>query len=310
MRQKRVLITGGSGLLALNWAMAMRDAWDVTLVTHRHPVQVRGVNTCSFNLASPTDLCSQFRQLKPDLVVHTAGLTSVDECERSPDLAHHANAEIARNVALAAVACSASLIHISTDHLFPDHGSLYTEVNATAPINQYARTKALAETWVQDAAPTALVIRTNFFGWGHQNRQSFSDWIIQGLRAGTPLTLFDDVFFTPILADALVLHAHALLDAGASGVFHVVGDERLSKYEFALKLATRFNLSAELISRQQLRDVQLLAPRPHDMSLNNTKARALLGHRLGSVDDFLRSLQDQERAGRKFELQSAVGQPQ
>lgn len=310
MRRKRVLITGGSGLLALNWAMSMRDVSDVTLVTHHHSVQLHGVNTCSFSLNSPLDVCSQFRLLKPDLVVHTAGLTSVDECERSPELAHYANAEIARNVALATVACSASLIHVSTDHLFSNQGSLYTEVSATAPMNQYARTKALAETWVQEAAPAALVIRTNFFGWGHQNRQSFSDWIIQGLRAGIPLTLFDDVFFTPILADALVLHAHALLDAGASGVFHVVGDERLSKYEFAFKLATRFNLSAELISRQKLRDVQLLAPRPHDMSLDNSKARALLGASLGSVDNFLHSLQDQERAGRKFELERAVGQPQ
>jgi len=310
MRKKRILITGGSGLLALNWAIAMRDVWDVTLVTHHHSVQVRGVKTCSFNLDSPMELGSQFRQLKPDLVVHTAGLTSVDKCERSPNLAHHANAEIARNVVLAAIACDASLIHISTDHLFPDQGSLFSEVNATAPINQYARTKALAEFWVQEVNPSALVIRTNFFGWGHQNRQSFSDWIIQGLRAGIPLTLFDDVFFTPILVDALVLYAHALLDAGASGIFHVVGDERISKYEFALKLATRFNLSAELISRQKLRDVQLLAPRPHDMSLDNSKARALLGHSLGTVDNFLHSLQDQERAGRKFELQSAVGQPQ
>jgi dTDP-4-dehydrorhamnose reductase len=308
MRKKRVLITGGSGLLALNWAMAMRDAWDVTLVTHRHPVQVRGVKTCSFNLDSPTDLGSQFRQLKPDLVVHTAGLTSVDECERSPDLAHHANAEVARNVALAAVACSASLIHISTDHLFPDQGGLFSEVNATVPINQYARTKALAEIWVQETAPTALVIRTNFFGWGHQYRQSFSDWIIQGLRAGTPLTLFEDVFFTPILADAVATHSHALLNAGAHGIFHVVGDERLSKYEFALKLAARFHLSTDLISRHRLGDVQLLAPRPHDMSLDNSKARALLGHSLGTVDDFLHSLQDQELAGRKLELQNALQQ--
>jgi dTDP-4-dehydrorhamnose reductase len=126
MRKKQILITGGSGVLALNWAIAMRDVWDVMLVTHRHPVQVLGVKTCSFNLASPADLCGQFRQLKPDLVVHTAGLTSVDECERSPDLAHHANAEIARNVALASAACSATLIHISTDHLIHDQGSFYT----------------------------------------------------------------------------------------------------------------------------------------------------------------------------------------
>jgi dTDP-4-dehydrorhamnose reductase len=306
MRKKRVLITGGSGLLALNWAIAVRDAWDVTLVTHHQSVRVSGVKTCSLNLDYPMDLCNQLHQLKPDLVVHTAGLTSVDECERSPDLAHHANAEIARNVALAAVACSASLIHISTDHLFSNQGSLYTELSATAPINQYARTKALAETWVQEAAPNALVIRTNFFGWGHQFRQSFSDWIIQALRTGAPLSLFEDVFFTPILADAVASHSHALLKAGAHGIFHVVGDERLSKYEFARKVASRFNLSTDSIIRSRLGDVQLLAPRPHDMSLDNSKARALLGHNLGAIDDFLHSLQDQELAGRKFELQNTI----
>lgn len=308
MLKKRALITGGSGLLALNWSACIRDSWDVTLATHRHVVELAGAKSCSLNLDSELHLADRLRQIKPDLVIHTAGLTSVDQCEQYPELAHHANAQIARNVAQATAAYGASLIHISTDHLFADRSRLSKESDQLQPVNEYARTKALAEKWVQESHSKALIVRTNFFGWGHPYRQSFSDWLIDNLGAGKPLTLFDDVFFTPILADAVALNAHSLVDRGATGIFHLVGDERLSKYEFAVKLANQFGLPMNLISRAQLALAELVAPRPHDMSLDNSKAKAALGSALGCVDDFLKSLKVQEQQGRKAELRSAVKQ--
>lgn len=308
MLKKRVLITGGSGLLALNWSACIRDYWDVTLATHRHDVMLAGTNSCSLNLNSGLVLAEQFKQLKPDLVVHTAGLTSVDQCEQYPERAHQANAQIARNVAQAAAHYGASLIHISTDHLFADSSKLSKELDQPQPMNEYARTKALAEMWVQESHSKALIIRTNFFGWGHQYRQSFSDWLIDNLSAGKELTLFDDVFFTPILADAVALNAHALLERSESGIFHLVGDERLSKYDFALKLANQFCLPVTLINRAQLALAELVAPRPHDMSLDNAKAKAVLGSNLGCVDNFLKILKAQEQKGRKAELRGAVKQ--
>lgn len=300
------MITGGSGLLALNWSVCIRDSWDVTLATHRHDVMLAGTNSCSLNLNSALVLADQLEQLKPDLIVHTAGLTSVDQCEQYPESAHQANALIARNVAQAAAHYGASLIHISTDHLFADRSKLSKELDQPQPVNEYARTKALAEMWVQESHSNALIIRTNFFCWGHQYRQSFSDWLIDNLGAGKELTLFDDVFFTPILADAVALNAHALLERSESGIFHLVGDERLSKYDFALKLANQFDLPANLINRAQLALAELVAPRPHDMSLDNGKAKAVLGSNLGNVDDFLKSLKLQQQNGRKAELRSSV----
>ena len=308
MLKKRVLITGGSGLLALNWSACIRDSWDVTLATHRHDVTLSGTKSCGLDLNSGLVLAEQFKQLKPDLVVHTAGLTSVDQCEQYPERAHQANAQIARNVAQAAAHYGASLIHISTDHLFADSSKLSKELDQPQPMNEYARTKALAEMWVQESHSKALIIRTNFFGWGHHYRQSFSDWLIDNLSAGKELTLFDDVFFTPILADAVALNAHALLERSESGIFHLVGDERLSKYDFELKLANQFCLPVTLINRAQLDLAELVAPRPHDMSLDNSKAKVALGADLGCIDDFLKSLKVQEQEGRKAELRSAVKQ--
>jgi dTDP-4-dehydrorhamnose reductase len=306
--RKNILITGGSGLLALNWAALIRDTWNVTLVTHRKGVRLEGVKTCVLDFEDPYRLATQFELHAPDLIVHTAGLTSVDQCERFPELAHHANAQIALHVAQAAAARGVALIHISTDHLFEGTRSLYQESDPPQPLNAYGRSKALAETWVQEACPNALLIRTNFFGWGHGYRQSFSDWIIDSLRLNRSLRLFSNVFFNPIIADLVALNAHEMLEKGATGIYHLVGDERLSKYEFALKLAAHFNLRVDLIVRDQLVMGEFVAARPCDMSLDNSKTRLLLGRGLGNVDDFLENLWTQEVQGRKLELRGAVKQ--
>jgi dTDP-4-dehydrorhamnose reductase len=205
MKKKRLLITGGTGLLALNWACALRNTWDVTLGTHQHSVKLDGVEAIKLILTDPVGFQAQLAELSPDLVVHTAGLASVDKCELSPEIAHHANVEIAQNVAIAVAKHGAALVHISTDHLFSGQKSMCTEAEPPAPVNQYARTKALAEAAVIQANPESLILRTNFFGWGHATRQSFTDWLIYNLRAGKELSLFDNIYITPILADALAM---------------------------------------------------------------------------------------------------------
>lgn len=308
MKMQRVLLTGGSGLLALNWACAVRDKWDVILGTHLHSVDLAGTISCRLDLDDPVRLRLQLDQLSPDLVVHTAGLTNVDLCEEDPALACQVNARIAQNVALASASMGVDLIHISTDQLFAGNNSFSGEDAQPQPINEYGRSKLLAEEWVQQACPQAIIVRTNLFGWGHAKRQSFSDWIIYALREGRQLTLFDDVYFTPILADVLALTAHELAARGVSGIFNLVGDERISKYEFALQLAKHFALPSELIRRDQVAHANLRAQRPKDMSLDNTKARNMLGRGLGSLDEYLAALRSQEEQGRRLELLHSVSQ--
>ena len=302
MSKSRVLITGGTGLLALNWACAVRSSWDVVLATHLHSVDLPGTTSRPVELDDPARCGAALDDVSPDLVVHTAGLANVDGCEQHPSRAHHDNAELARNVALACSACGISLIHISTDQLFAGDRSFYPEAEAPRPLNEYARSKLVAEQWVREACPGALIIRTNFFGWGHAARQSLSDWIIYNLRAGNPLTLFDDVKFTPILADSLALAAHELVERSASGIFNVVGDERMSKYEFGELLAQRFQLARSLIRRGQVGSAKLLAPRQRDMSLSNSKARETLGRSLGTIEEYLSVLWYQEEQKRPGEL--------
>jgi dTDP-4-dehydrorhamnose reductase len=297
-----VLITGGAGLLAVNWALALRDTCAVTLGMHDRVVVLSGVNTQMINLESVDDLVHVLALNQINIVVHAAGLTNVDLCETQPELARHVNIQLAANVAKACANLGLSLIHISTDHLFAGTEALVSEDCPVTPVNVYGLTKAEAEQKVLQAHPKALVIRTNFYGWGPSYRPSFSDVVLEALRSGKELTLFKDVFYTPILIKTVALAAHSLVDLKADGIFHVVGDERISKYEFGCKVAEEFKLDASLIKLGYLADQARLVTRPHDMSLSNEKLCKQIGRTLGTVAEHIAVLHQQEQSGRAREI--------
>jgi len=303
---KRILITGGSGLLALNWAVFKRSECEVCLVTHKHTVKLDGVTVRNVSLEEPHALLCLLDEWGADLVVHTAGMTNVDQCEQHPKLAQLANVALAGNVAEAACRYGAQLIHISTDHIFAGDTALANEECVPDPHNVYAQTKLEGERAAIAAHPNALVVRTNFYGWGHRFRTSFSDWVIGTLRRGERIKLFHDTWFTPVLIDHLVRVAHDLSDIGTAGVINLTGDERISKYKFAMQLAEVFSLDTGLIECVSSEDVPLVALRPKDLSLSNALAQRLLGRNIGGLSDGFCDLLAQERAGRRDELLAAV----
>ena len=284
----------------------MRDDHDVWLATHCRGLALRGTRSVRLPFDSVPALSRTLDDIRPDVIVHAAGLSNVDDCERDPATAHAVNAGLAATIATAAARRGVKLAHISTDHLFAGKRSMYTEADSPEPLNAYARSKFEGERLVAERCPGALIVRTNFFGWGHTTRKSISDWVLEGLRAGQPLRMFTDVFFTPILAHRLARTVHALLDAGASGIVHVGGDERVSKHEFAVRLAAAFGLPADLIAPSLYAGAGLAAPRPRDMSLSNARARGILGRSLGGPEDFFAELRAQEQAGLSLELRQAV----
>ncbi len=299
MRQ-RVLLTGGSGLLALNWAVAIRDRFSVVLGLHQRKVVIDGAECIPLDLKSVDRLTRSLTVIRPDIVIHAAGMTSVELCERDPGAAFKVNVELARNVASACESLSLPLVHISTDHLFRGDTQFCDETSQIFPLNAYGVSKAAAEREVMSTSPHALVVRTNFYGWGPAYRQSFSDWILESIGSGRKITLFDDVYYTPILVSRLAHTVHALVDSDAAGVFNVVGDSRMSKYEFGCRLACRFGLDASLISPGSIDASANLVMRPLDMSLSNRKASKFLGQTLGTVDEHLDILYQQRIIAEEF----------
>lgn len=301
-----LFLTGGSGLLALNWAMAVRDQRRVVLGIHERQMSLAGTEQVRIPLESVDEIVRSLEEIQPSAVVHTAALTSVEQCEANPDLARHINVVLAANVASACARVGVPLVHISTDHLFSGDVPLVDETRPVAPLNVYGRSKAEGELRVLDAGPDTLVVRTNFFGWGPAHRSSFSDAILSSLRGGRSVALFEDVFYTPILIESLVRAVHEILDLGASGIIHVTGDDRISKYDFGVMLAAEFELDARLIEPTRFTGQKALVQRPLDMSLSNARARALVGHPLGTSAEHVARLRAQEQLGQALELRSPL----
>ena len=294
---KRILITGGSGLLALNWALHDREYNEVVLALHDRQIFLAGTKALKMDLTSLETISRSIEQIQPDLIVHTAGLTSVEDCEKNPRIAKAVNTDLASNVAKACSDFNIPMVHISTDHIFSGDFEMADEETPVKPMNVYAFTKAEAETKVLENYSAALVVRTNFYGWGPAYRPSFSDQIIHSLRKGQKLSLFDDVFYTPILAESLIITVHELLEAGAVGIYNVVSDDRISKYDFGIAIAEIFSINKSLIKRGKIANKPGLVQRPLDMSLSNRKACSKLGHSLGGVNQDLNRLMEQEKSG-------------
>ncbi|PLL14434.1 NAD(P)-dependent oxidoreductase [Tabrizicola sp. TH137] len=299
-----LLITGGTGLLGLHWAAARRETQPVTLALHRRRIALPGTTARPLNLADPHDLDAAMTEDRIACIIHTAGLTSVERCEQDPEAAHHHNVTLAATVAAAAERAGAALIHISTDHLFDGRADLYDEDSPATPVNVYGQTKARAEEAVLRAHPRALVLRTNFYGWGPSHRPSFSDWLLTSLRQDRPLRLFTDMRYTPTHITPLIEAAMALSAKGASGIVNAVGDEALSKHAFGLRLADHFGLSPARIEPARLADQPDLVRRPLSMALSTRRLHALLGHGLGGIDAHLDLLRAQEETPAITEIRS------
>ena len=292
--KKRLLITGGSGLLGTNWAISMRDKYSVTLLLHHKKSILSGVNSSFGSLSSLDDCLSELTKHRPDIVIHAAGLANIEECESNLNLANEVNIDFAKNIAIACNQKNIKLVHISTDHLFRGDQEFSNEEHPTNPVNNYARTKLMGEQAVISNNKDALIIRSNFFGWGTKYRESLSDFILNKLRNNEQVDLFSDVFFTPILIDELAKRTEQLIDSNSGGIFNVVSNERISKYDFGIKLANGFDLNAELINQISISDKLNLVKRPNDLSLSNKKLCDLLKCKIPSIDEQILILKNQE----------------
>lgn len=290
------LIVGGSGMLghALS-ASLIAQGMRVWATTGNHSMAESQVSTIPLDLARDFDAGTLLDQVKPDVLVYAAGLTNVDKCESNELLATRLHAGAAREFASASQG-RCRFLYISSDHLWDGTTSNVVEDDPVHPLNAYARTKVAGERATLQANPETLVLRTNFFGRGLPWRKSLSDWMTDCLRAGEPLGAFADAHFTPIAMPLLSDYIVRCVSSNLSGIYHCAGSERVSKFEFAIRLAGRLGLDEKLVIPRYLVDAGLKALRPLDMSLSTRKLAEALGHPLPNLSASLDALSNKNIA--------------
>jgi dTDP-4-dehydrorhamnose reductase len=204
---------------------------------------------------------------RPDFVVNLAAGTDVDECERSPRRAYMDNTKIVENlaVALTRVGGDRFLVQISTDQVYDGAGP-HAEDDVTLT-NYYGFSKYAGE--LAAACVPSMVFRTNFFGRSMSPmRSSLSDWLVQSLKEGKPISVFDDVLFSPLSIAHLAKLINTALDRPTPGVFNLGSREGMSKADFCYALANVLGLSVAAVTRTQSHTLKRPAYRPKDMRMN------------------------------------------
>jgi dTDP-4-dehydrorhamnose reductase len=285
----RWLITGAGGFLGghLCRELARREATFVAQARNHRPPQVATEYIVS-DLSVDGVGTRLIAGVMPHIVVHCAAMTNVDECEKNQGAARRSNALLAGEIADACTQAGAKLVFISTDQLWRNAKPFVGEDEPVDPAGAYGKSKAEGEQLVL-RGPNHLVLRTNFFGSGRPWRPSLSDQILQALRGGKTFNGFTDVFYTPIEVKMLSRWIVDAAQADLHGVYHLGGRDRLSKHEFAVRLARHAGLDAALIRASTVATAGLPAERPREMSLSSAKIAQALGCAVPSIDDSILS---------------------
>ncbi|WKZ41164.1 MAG: SDR family oxidoreductase [Anaerolineales bacterium] len=296
----KLLLTGVSGLLGINLAHEMMSVHDVTGVD-RGKLLNAPFRVLKKDLLEPDAVDYILDAAQPDWLINCAALASLDACENDPDLAKRLNTDVPRQLARACKARGVSFVHISTDAVFDgEKDGFYAEEDKPNPLGVYARTKLEGEWAALTENPKAVVARVNFYGWSLSGRRSLAEFFFHSLTEHKNVSGFTDITFCPMLVNDTGRTLVKMLQRGLSGLYHVVGPQAMSKYQFGVEIARKFSLRESEIAPKSILSSSLTARRSHNLWLSTHKLSTDLG---GDLPEFSTGLNE-------FYTQYQQGYPQ
>lgn len=274
-----ILLTGASGLLGpyLLKEAAGRGC-TFTSWSGSKPASINGCDCQPVDLSRTSDVKNAFTAAKPTHVLHAAARSSLVDCFQHPEQAGKVNAA---GTALLTELChqhGARLLAVSTDLVFDGEKGAYREADQPRPLSVYGQTKLDAERAVLNIAGN-LVVRVSWLaGPSLSGRGSFFQQMIDALRTGKPLRLFADEWRTPLGLPTAASALWELLLGDISGLLHLGGPQRLSRYDMGLSLAKHLGMDAAAILPSVRADVPAPEPRPRDVSLDSSCWRSCFPH--------------------------------
>jgi dTDP-4-dehydrorhamnose reductase len=264
----KILIIGGSGLFGRSLKKLLeKNNHDIYSTYYQNPIQEN--NYFPLDITIKKSVYQLIDNLSPDIVVHSASYTNVDDCERKKDLAFSINAQGTKNVAEAVEQISSKIVYISTDYIFDGKKGLYLEIDTPNPINYYGITKLQGEEIVKKICNDFIIARTSVI-YGI-NKSNFVTWLLDQLEKKKQTNIVSDQYVSPTLNFDLAEQIKALIEKNLTGVFHTAGGERINRYDFARVIADVFSYDKCLINLVSMNEMNWIARRPKDSSLNVSK---------------------------------------
>jgi len=288
----KILITGGSGFLGQYINLELSKYHEVHTSFFHEPRNCANFNSTRVDICDDEKLLSIFKTFKPDVVIHTASISSPQKAaELSPKIVYDTNVKATERVAQYCEKYNSKLIYTSTDLVYAGYRDSYLKEDAKLiPISLYAETKLMGEEKIKSTFDNYIILRTALmFGFGLNGTTCFFHQMYDRLKTGERVNVFFDQYRSPLsVLEAVRIINHLCNSAVKGETINFGGLERLSRYDFALMVCNLTELDKSLLKKTSMYDLPDL-PHVADVSMNVDKL-ASLGYKLKTIDESLEEI--------------------
>jgi dTDP-4-dehydrorhamnose reductase len=299
----KILITGANGLLGQKLVSLLGPKENVNLIAtslgkSRLSSSYKNFSYESLDITNKRDVEEIVGRQLPEVIIHTASMTNVDQCESERNSCLELNVNAIEYIVDACRRHNVFLVHLSTDFIFDGENGPYDEEAQPNPLSIYGKSKLKAEKVLFQSGIDWAIART-ILVYGITEGMSRSNiilWVKKNLEEGRKIRVVTDQWRTPTLAEDLAMGCYLLASRKAKGVFNIGGKDMLTPYDMAIKTAHFFNLDTGYISKADSTTFQQPAKRPPKTGLIIEKAQKQLGYQPHSFDEGIAVLASQLNA--------------
>ncbi len=289
--KKNILILGAAGLLGASLSSFLIKYFNVFITYNNSPHIINDEYMHMSKRIDITDresLQSFILKANPNYIINCAALTDVDLCENNKSIAYDVNVAGMKNL-LSATSNKCKIIHISTDYIFDGKKQLYTEDDIPNPISYYGKTKLESENILRGSKRESLILRTSVL-FNNSSNNNFYSWVRGTLENNKEIHVVTDQVSNPTWTWSFSEAIFKSIISNLDGVLHFAGNDILSRYEFAIKIANSSGLDPNMVIPISTEELNQQAPRPLYTALSTNKIKKLINIEQPSLDFILEKL--------------------
>lgn len=299
---KKILITGSNGLLGQKLVHKLKKHSNFHLIASSKGANrindKAGYTYESLDIANREEVLRLFEKHQPEVVINTAAMTNVDACEENQAKCWELNVTAVEYLVEACKMNETHLIHLSTDFVFDGESGPYKESDTPNPLSYYGKSKLASEALLQKSTIKWSVIRT-IIVYGiveDMSRSNIVLWAKSALEKNEKLTIVNDQFRSPTLAEDLADGCILIAEKGKEGIFHISGKDFMSIVELVRRVAKHYELDDSLIVEISSDSLNQAAKRPPKTGFILDKAERELGYNPHTFEEGMSILDKQLKA--------------
>ena len=282
MVKLKFLVTGSAGLIGRQVVKDLSETHEVFSCYNKSKPE-HG-NIIKMDLLNHEMISNVMSEKKPDVVIHLGAMTAVDLCDAQQDNALKINSQATEILAKECSKINSFMVYVSTDYVFDGNTGMYEENDTTNPLGFYGKSKLLGEKSIQNFSSNWCIARTSTPFGLHPTKKSFPIWVIENLQKQKQIDVLTDQFTSPTYVPSLSRMLIEISERHLTGIIHVAGASKISRYEMASLVSDKLGLDGKLLREISMNDIKWEAQRPKDSSLNVSKAISILNQKPQKID--------------------------